>query len=34
VIGGAEPPMAPSPPGAGVAGAEAEGVAGADLNVR
>jgi hypothetical protein len=31
VIGGAAPPIAPSPPGAGVAGVEAEGVAGADL---
>jgi len=30
-MGGAAPPIAPAPPGAGVAGVEAEGVAGADL---
>ena len=33
MIGGAAPPIAPSPPGAGVTGVEAEGVAGADLTV-
>jgi len=32
-MGGAAPPIAPAPPGAGVAGVEAEGVAGADLIV-
>jgi hypothetical protein len=31
VIAGAAPPIAPSPPGAGVMGVEAEGAAGADL---
>ena len=33
MIGGAAPPIAPSPPGAGVTGVEAEGAAGADLTV-